>query len=214
MKKFLSIILILFCSVQVAFCKELSQKNILNQNEIQTDVKAPVIKLSATFDWANMSQIQRDEKIQAYHNILFDSSEGKVYSKKEFKQAYKNYLKDENYREHYRQAKNGVTELEDAYLCGFYAKRDKDLLIMYALQFKNDMKHAYYYDGYGHLWYVDEMSENYPNFPYHSKQFKRNGQLKSAIVFENKDTQYMYYPDGSFNGLWYKDKMFDKKGNS
>lgn len=211
MKKLFTIILILFLSLQVAYSKEISQENILNQNGIQTNVKAPKFELTATFDWANMTQIQRDEKIQSYHNKLFEVSSNK-YSKKEFKNNYKDFLKDENYKEHYRQAKNGVTELNEAYLCAFYAKRDKDLVIIYALQYKKEMKHAYYYDAFGNLRYVDEMSENYPNFPYYSKQYRRNGSLASAIAFENRDTQYMYNPDGTFKGLWYKDKMFNNKG--
>ena len=58
---------------------------------------------------------------------------------------------------------------------------------------------------------MDEMSENYPNFPYYSKQYRINGHLVGAIYFTDKDTQYTYEPDGKFKGVWYMDKMFDSK---
>ncbi|MCI1273951.1 MAG: hypothetical protein LKG27_05920 [Clostridiaceae bacterium] len=212
MKKFLIIMMAMFIGLQVAQAKPSQVKNNVKTTAIEQEEKTPVLKLSATFDWANMTQVQRDEKVQAYYNKLFDTKKSSAMSKKEFKTQYKNFLKDENHREHYRQAKNGVTELEDSYLCAFYAKKDKDLVIIYALQYKNDMKHAYYYDAYGNLRYVDVMSDEYPNFPYYSKQFYRNGKLISAIAFENRDTQYMYNPDGTFKGLWYKEKMFNQKG--
>ena len=70
----------------------------------------------------------------------------------------------------------------------------------------------FYYDPYGRLRYVDVISENYPNFPYNSKQYKSNGKLVSAIYFTSKDMQYMYEPDGEFKGLWYKEKMYDRHG--
>ena len=43
-------------------------------------------------------------------------------------------------------------------------------------------------------------------------QYDRKGQLKSAIYFITKDIQYMFGPDKEFQGIWYKDKMYDKNG--
>ena len=60
--------------------------------------------------------------------------------------------------------------------------------------------------------YVDDISDNYPNYPYNSKQYRKNGELVSAIYFTSPDTQYMYKPNKEFKGLWYKEKMFDANG--
>ena len=57
------------------------------------------------------------------------------------------------------------------------------------------------------------MSKEYPNFPYTSMQYDRKGKLKSAIYFVSKDLQYMYGPDKEFQGIWYKENMYDKNGN-
>lgn len=164
----------------------------------------------ARFDWVDMTQIQRDTNIEHYRNILFgDESDGN-YTKKEFKQKFEPYLRDENNKEHYMLAKDDVKETEDANICAFFFK--KNILIIYALQYKNNPHNVFYYDPYGRLRYVDVISENYPDFPYNSKQYKSNGKLISAIHFISKDMQYMYEPDGEFKGLWYKEKMYDKNG--
>ena len=77
---------------------------------------------------------------------------------------------------------------------------------------KKDLKTVYYYDALGNLRYVDKFSENYPNFPYMSKQYRVNGTLVSAIYFMDEDLQYMYNSDESFKGVWYKDKMYNIDG--
>ena len=164
----------------------------------------------ARFDWVDMSQIQRDSTIEYYHDILFGDSAVKELSKDEFKQKFQSFKKDENYKEHYMLAKDDVKETKDANICSFYYKNN--ILIIYALQYKNNPNNVFYYDPYGRLRYVDIISENYPNFPYNSKQFKSNGKLVSAIYFKSKDLQYMYEPDGKFRGVWYKEKMYDRKG--
>ena len=75
---------------------------------------------------------------------------------------------------------------------------------------KNNPKFVYYYSAFGKLIYVDISSDQYPNFPYYSRQYRANGKLSGAIYFVSKDLQYVYEPDGKFKGVWYKDKMFDR----
>lgn len=82
---------------------------------------------------------------------------------------------------------------------------------MYAIKYNNTPEHVYYYNGLGTLRYVDEMSDNYPNYPYFSKQYRSNGKLAGAIYFVSKDLQYVYKPNGNFKGVWYRDKMFDSE---
>jgi len=179
-------------------------------SSIEQSENTPVVKLSADYDWVNMSQVQRDRKITDYEHMLFVDDSFGVFRKQDWNDQYKKFFKDKNRKEHYRQVKNGVTELEDCNLCGFYTK--SGILISYAIQYKNDLTHAYYYDAYGNLRYIDIMSDNYPEFPYTSKQYKKNGKLVSAIVFETRDIQYMFEPNHDFKGIWYKEKMFDRNG--
>ena len=164
----------------------------------------------AKFDWVDISQVQRDERIEMYRAELFGENGLDVYSKKEFKQKFKDFKKDIDVKTNYHLAKRDVKETEDKNICAFYYK--KDILLSYAIQYKNNLRNVYYYNAYGHLAYVDDISEQYPNFPYTSKQYRANGKLISAIYFVSPEIQYMYNPDGSFKGLWYKEKMYDKNG--
>ena len=81
---------------------------------------------------------------------------------------------------------------------------------MYAIQNKKDLSKIYYYDALGHLRYVDFINGDYPDYPYYSYQYKINGKPVSAIYFVSKDTQYMYNPDGTFKGVWFKHNMYDE----
>lgn len=164
----------------------------------------------AKFDWVDMTQIQRDSTIEFYQDKLFGKDGIDVLKKDGFKQKFSEYMKDKDYKTHYNLAKSGTKETENVNLCAFYLK--KDILVIYALQYKDNPRNVFYYDPYGHLRYVDDISDNYPNFPYNSKQYRANGKLISAIYFISPDMQYMYEPDGKFKGLWYKEKMYDKNG--
>ena len=175
------------------------------QNE---SVETPVITGGIEFDWLEITQQDRDSIIAKYKSELFPENTVYKFTKKDFKEKYKDFLKDKDYQRHYMLVSNNVTETDDENLCGFYKGR---LLISYAVQYKNDLRTVYYYDVLGNLRYVDNMSENYPNFPYSSKQYRVNGTLAGAISFESHDLQYVFNNNQTFKGVWYKDKMFNNK---
>ncbi len=203
MKKF-TVLLLLMMLGKAAFSADLGRVT-----EPVKDVENTItLTGELVFDWLDISQLKRDEAIDYYKGILFDESTVYKYKRKDFRAQYKDHLKDQKYKEHYMLVKNGVKETENENLCGFYYK--DNLLISYAIQYKDDLKTVYYYDTYGNLRYVDKFSDNYPNFPYYSKQYRANGSLVSAIYFMSHDMQYMYMSDKSFKGAWYKDKMYDR----
>lgn len=178
--------------------------------ETTTEAAKP-LEVEVVFDWLDLSQTKRDENIEYFRSQLFDNNSSRIYfSKGEFKKEFAKYLKDKDFKHHYMMTNNGVTEDEDAKYCAFYYK--KNTLVMYAIQYKNNPQNAFYYTAFGKLYYTDVMSKEYPNFPYTSMQYDRKGNLKSAIYFVTKDMQYMFGSDKEFQGIWYKDKMYDKNG--
>lgn len=200
MKRFLVVLLILLLG-KVSLAEDLSP--------VIQEEKAPApITASIEFDWLDISQIDRDAVIAKYSSELFKDDTVYKYNKKEFRKDYKDFLKDSDYKRHYMLVSNDVKETNDENLCGFFKG---NILISYAIQYKNDLKTAYYYDAFGKLRYIDKFSDNYPNFPYMSKQYRANGTLVSAIYLMSKDLQYMYNKDQSFKGAWYKDKMYDSR---
>ena len=166
-----------------------------------------LLKAETSFDWLLISQEEREQIIANYKNIIFGEDTVYKYKRKDFKNLYKSALKDFDYLTHYIQAQDGVTETRDYNLSAFYSGKT---LIIYAIQYKNNLKSVYYYDAFGHLRYVDVLSDNYPNFPYWSMQYSVSGKMVSAIYFVAHDMQYMYKPNGDFQGVWFKDKMYDK----
>lgn len=201
MKKFIFILCILILG-KVALAEDLPQ---IIQKE---NTPAPIVLTgNLVFDWLDISQIDRDRVIEKYEAELFGDEIIYKYNKKDFRNEYKDFLKDNDYQRHYMLVSNGVAQTDNENLCGFYKGK---LLISYAVQYKNNLRTVYYYDALGKLRYIDKFSENYPNFPYMSKQYRANGTLVSAIYVMSKDMQYMYNSDGSFKGAWYMDKMYDR----
>lgn len=220
MKKLLSALLLLvsmlffgnnvFAIEEIVSLDEAEQAAGAEVIDEQSPQAAP-LEAVVTFDWLDISQAQRDEYVENYKNLLFDDNSSKVYfSRDEFKKEFSEYSKDKEFKLHYMLTNNGITEDEDAKYCAFYYK--KNTLVMYAIQYKKNPQTAFYYTAFGGLRYTDVMSKEYPNFPYTSMQYDKKGRLASAIYFVSKDLQYMYGPDKEFQGVWYKDKMYDKNG--
>lgn len=184
-----------------------------NVETSQSEQLSQPLEASISFDWLDVSLAQREEYISKYKNLLFENNSSKIYlNKEEFKTKFAKYKKDKEFKLHYMLTNEGVTEDEDAKYCAFFYKRNT--LLMYAIQYKNNPTNSFYYSAFGKLYYTDVISEEYPNFPYTSMQYDRKGNLKSAIYFLSKDMQYMFGPDKEFQGVWYKDKMYDKNGKS
>ena len=209
MKKIITIlsVILLFGISQNAFAFE--NIEVIEPEVIKTEQPAKITP-APEFDWLELSDEQKQAKIEEYKNILFSKNTGINYSKSEFASKFKNFKKDKEYKHHYMLTNNGVTEDEDAKYCAFYYK--KNTLVIYAIQYKTNPHQAFYYTAFGKLYYVDVTSDEYPNFPYYSMQYDRKGKLKSAIYFVSKDIQYMFEPNGEFQGVWYKDKMYNSKG--
>ena len=200
MKRFLVILFVLLLG-KVSLAADFDQA--AQQETTQVPLVANIV-----FDWLDINQVERDAVIAKYKAELFKDDTVYKYNKKEFRKDYKDFLKDSDYKRHYMLVSNDVKETNDENLCGFFRR---NVLISYAIQYKNDLRTVYYYNAFGKLIYVDKFSENYPNFPYMSKQYRANGTLVSAIYFMSHDMQYMYNKDQSFKGAWYKNKMYDNR---
>lgn len=200
MKKILTVLVFLLAMNSISQAADLS--GVLPDENDNTVLTANIV-----FDWLDINQTDRDAVIEKYKTELFPNGTVYKFDKKQFKNEFKDFLKDKDYKRHYMLVKNNVKETNDENLCGFYRK---SLLISYAVQYKNDLRTVYYYDVLGNLRYVDKMSKNYPNYPYMSKQYRISGKLVGAIYFMSHDMQYMYNPDQTFKGAWYKDKMYDR----
>lgn len=216
MKKIILSALLLFFLTPAFAVEEIFSYDEIEQPKVEQKTVVEIanvepLKVEVVFDWLDLGVAQRNDNIEKYKNLLFENNSSRIYfTKDEFKKEFAKYQKDTDFKHHYMLTNNGVTEDEDAKYCAFYYK--KGTLVMYAIQYKNNPKQAFYYTAFGKLYYTDIMSDEYPNFPYSSMQYNRNGQLKSAIYFVSKDIQYMFGPDKDFQGIWYKDKMYDVNG--
>lgn len=192
MKKFVLFLLLITLSMLVAVADDIC------------------LQAGVTFNWDKITQAERDEDVNQIRQIIFGDSQEKK-RLKGFKDKYKDYLKDKDYKKHYMVAAAGYKEYKDFNISAMYLKRMSSLY-MYALQPKNDVKTIYYYDAMGNLRYVDDIKGNYPEFPYFTEQYRRSGKLAGVSYFTSKETQYIFKPDGKFRGVWHKEKFYDEAG--
>ncbi len=159
------------------------------------------------YDWINKSEVEKEAIISEVKDIIFESPVEKL---PDFKKQFKDKLKDKNHLDNYFAASAGYKELGDYNLSAFYYKKMKNIY-MYAIQDKKDVSKAYYYDALGKLRYVDFIYGEYPDYPYYSIQYRISGKPVSAIYFVSKDCQYLFKPDGEFEGVWYKHNLYNKE---
>lgn len=160
------------------------------------------------YDWINKTGLEKEAMISEIHDIIF--GEQTFEKRTDLKTLFQDKLKDKNYLEHYMAAAAGYKEYKDNKISAFYYKRMANPF-MYALQDKLDTSNAFYYDAMGTLRYVDFLGGDYPDYPYYAVQYRINGTPVSAIYFISEDCQYLYKPNGEFEGVWYKHNLYNKR---
>lgn len=159
------------------------------------------------YDWIDKNELAKEAMINEVHDIIFENP---VEPKLDLKTLFKDRLKDKNHLENYLAASAGYEEYKGNNISAFYYKKMAHLY-MYALQDKKDLTKSFYYDAMGTLRYIDFIVGEYPDYPYYAIQYRINGKPVSAIYFVSKDCQYLFKPDGTFEGVWYKHKLYNKK---
>ena len=189
MKKFKYLAAVLFLVQSLAFA---------NYNDVYiADIQ---------YDWIDKSMVEKEAIISEIRDIIFKDEVTKI---EDLKVQFKDKLKVKEHLDHYYAASAGYEEYGDYNLSAFYYGKQKHIY-MYALQDKKDLSKAYYYDALGKLRYIDFIYGDYPDYPYYSIQYRISGKPISAIYFVSKDTQYLYEPDGTFKGVWYKHNLYDE----
>ena len=159
------------------------------------------------YDWIDKEMVEKEAIISEVHDIIFENP---IEHRTDLRSLFADKLKDKNHYENYMAASAGYKEYKGNNISAFYYKRMVNLY-MYALQDQKDLSKAFYYDAAGNLRYVDFIEGEYPDYPYFSIQYRITGKPVSAIYFVSKDCQYAFKPNGEFEGIWYKHKLYNKK---
>ena len=159
------------------------------------------------YDWIDKDELAKEEMIQEVRYMMFSN---KLEKRRDLKKLFYDKLKDKNYIENYKAASEGLKEYKDNNISAFFYKK-LPYLYMYGLQDKKDLSTAFYYDAIGNLRYVDFIDGYFPDYPYSAIQYRISGKPVSAIYFASKDCQYLFKPNGEFEGVWYKHNLYNTK---
>ena len=157
------------------------------------------------YDWIDKPMLEKEMIVEEIRNEILKEP---LTKRKDLKSLFNDRLKDKDHWKHYYAASAGYKEYEDYNISAFYYKKMKNIY-MYALQDKKDLSHSYYYDAMGHLQYIDFIEGDFPDYPYYTVQYRVNGTPVSVIYSLSKDCQYLYKPDGTFEGVWFKHKLYN-----
>lgn len=160
-----------------------------------------------SYDWINKNELEKNAIIEEVKETVFENP---VEKKSDLKSLFQDKLKDKNHKENYYAASAGYSEYKGNNISAFYMWKFKSIY-MYAIQDKKDLTKSYYYDAMGNLKYVDFIDGDYPDYPYTVIQYKISGEPVSAIYYISKDCQYLFKPNGDFEGVWYKHNLYNKQ---
>jgi len=159
-----------------------------------------------TFDISNLSNSERFDYVKTIKNDVF--SENGIYKLEspEFKQLIKEHKKDKNFPENYYAAQSGYTYFKENNLSSMFTPK-MDVMYMYSVQSRNNLRIIYYYSILGNLKYIEFLYGNYPNYPYYVRKYARCGKLNTTIYNVDERTEIKFNKDGSSATINYKGKI-------
>lgn len=124
------------------------------------------------------------------------------------KQIYPNLLsirlKDEDYYENITTLLKGNIELKDRILAKFSDES-------YAVMYKNDENHVWYYNPSGELTHYEIKTQK--NYPYKSYKYNTSKELVNMSLRVSKAETFIYTPSGKLIAHWIKNNGYDEDGN-
>lgn len=115
-----------------------------------------------------------------------------------------NNFVDINHKENYSALLKGLTKLNDRTL-GLFSDGS------YAINYKNDLKHVWYYDKDGLLINTEERTSI--EYPYRSYKFSTDGELVNMTLRVSENESFIFSPFGELLGHWVGQNCYDENGN-
>ena len=115
-----------------------------------------------------------------------------------------NNIIDNNNKENISYLLKGITELKDRTL-GLFSDGS------YAVNYKNDPLHVWYYDKNGTLINTEERSSL--NYPYKSYKYTPDGELVNMALKKSETETFIFSPFGRLIGHWVGQNCYDENGN-
>lgn len=113
-------------------------------------------------------------------------------------------LRDDNYQENISMLLKGNIYLKDRILAKFSDNS-------YAVMYKNDELHVWYYSAAGDLTHYEIKSAR--EYPYKSYKYDTKNQLTNMGLRVSKAETFIYKPSGELIAHWLKNNGYDSMGN-
>ena len=147
-------------------------------------------------------------------SIKYDENSAKIEAfkgvyKKIDRVAFEDFLRDKNRKQNLELMNKKITEQQDRFLCPFYLN---EVIVSYAVTYKNNPKNTYYYNILGSLEKVD-IQNNETKFPKRILSYSRYGNLIGVIFETSEEEEFVYDKNGKLLARWLNQDMYDKEDN-
>ena len=116
----------------------------------------------------------------------------------------RNNFVDPNHNENYSALLKGKTTVNDRILAIFSDGT-------YAVNYKNDLKHVWYYDKDGSL--INAEIRTAFEYPFGSYKYGPDGELINMSLRVSKDETFIFSPFGKLLAHWVGNNCYDENGN-
>ncbi|MBQ8476458.1 hypothetical protein IJ531_05290 [bacterium] len=123
----------------------------------------------------------------------------------------KPYLKDENTKINIESLKNKTYIIDDEPKRSINPFLAWDRMVLYSVEYENDLNKKYYYNPLGHL-VKYEINDYAGYYPYRAIAYNKKGDVINITFVVSEIESYIFDKDEKLIGHWLNNQFFDKDG--
>jgi len=160
-------------------------------------------------DLSNMNLQEKTQYVKQIKTLLFAKDCKYKLETPEFIHIIATHRKDKQYPDQYYAAQTGYDSYNNADLTAMFTKH-MNIMYMYGVQEKDNSRIIYYYNVFGSIQLLDFMYENYPNYPFYTRKYKKSGDLINSVYCPDEKTKIKFNTKGTKAEIWINEELTDK----
>lgn len=126
------------------------------------------------------------------------------------KEMFSDYLKDKYYKENYKNIKNKNFYIENEPKRNLYPFYVLNTLIVYCVEYENDINKKYYYNALGRL-VKFEINDYSGHYPYRAIAYDKNGNVINIVFVPSETESFVFDRNEKLLGHWLDNDFYNQK---
>ncbi|MBR2068159.1 MAG: hypothetical protein IJ877_00215 [Candidatus Gastranaerophilales bacterium] len=125
------------------------------------------------------------------------------------KKIFKDYKKDKNTKENIKSLKEGNLKIEDEPKRNINPFYMWDKIVLYSVEYEDDINKKYYYNPLGHL-VKYEINDYAGNYPYRAIAYDKDGEVINITFVVSETESFIFDKDEKLIGHWVDNEFYDE----